>query len=795
MRKDIAFLRELLDANTNAKVTPANSSIMKELDVYKTRCDELTQVLEDFKTKMTQLADINSKKIKDLEDENNRLRRSSNENLVRTSSETNVKKVRELEDEIERLKESRPQEGNSRKIKELEEENERLRRANDSLGRMKQPSSDSNSKRVQELEDELSRTQGVSNRKIKELEDEIQSVKRAEERKNKYLNEDLENLKNSQEALKKTIRDLEDENHRLRRSTGDQGETLRLQTEVERLNGLLKQIEGKSGNLVEENGRLNGRIKELEEIAMNAKVSEDSQRRLEGALSEKEALIAQLTQENEIYKDKLVNATTKIEELNGQLRQKDDQMRSLAVELKKTNEILVKERGDKEIELKRIAEEKDEIEKEIRRLREGRIEHNLNANQESQNLKESVKKLVGEIANLNEAIRKTEQETGAIKSENQSLRDNLRGAAQEIINLKESLKNTQGESEKAAQREIIKLKVVLSEYDERMGKAKEETEAIKRKTRELAEELVHATGRLQDSENRLRMLNEENMRLKDNATLADSSIQRDVIRLKGVVQEGKDENEALKKKMRDLGEELMHAVAHEQELEGKLRMAGAGDENFRRVTQELQMAGQVNEVLKSENIKGLKNNENLQRENNDLKEKLKTLAMEIEEMTQALRMKDGNKGFYEEKLVLLAQELERWKVKSVELGKELDAVRIRLAEADASEFLKKENADLKDKLRKVLGEIEELTQVLRLKDGMIKDFEVRFQGSMNGEIIKLKGIISDYEEKIVLLTQENERLRVKNGDLNKEWEVSRKKLEEIEQNERLNKSKVSKFTR
>ena len=771
---------------------------MKELDVYKTRCDELTEVLEDLKTKMTQLSDTNSKKIKDLEEENNRLRRSSNENLVRSSSETNVKKVRELEDEIERLKESRPQEGNSRKMKELEEENERLRRANDSLGRMKQPASDGNSKKVQELEDELSRTQSVSNKKIKELEDEIQSVKRAEERKNKYLNEDLESMKNSQEALKKTIKDLEDENQRLRRSTGDQGDSMRLQTEVERLNGLLKQIEGKSGNLVEENGRLTGRIKELEEIAMRAKVSEDSQRRLEGALSEKEAVLAQLNQENEIYKDKLVNATTKIEELNGQLRQKDEQMRSLAIELKKTNEILVKERGDKEIELKRIGEEKEEIAKEIGILREGRQEHKLKAVghlEENKNLQETVQKLVGEIGQLNNAIRKTEQETGAIKSENQSLRDNLRGAAQEIINLKESLKNTQGESEKAAQREIIKLKVVLSEYDERMGKAKEETEAIKRKTKELAEELVHATGRLQDSENRLRILNEENMRLKDNATLADSSIQREVIRLKGVVQEGKDENDVLRKKMRDLGEELMHAVAHEQELEGKLRMVGAGDENLRKATQELQMVGQLNEVLKSENMKGLKNIENLQRENSELKEKLKTLVMEIEEMTQALKLKDGNKGFYEEKIVLLAQELERWKVKSVELGKELDAARIRLAEADASEFLKKENADLKAKLRKVLGEIEELTQALRLKDGMIKDFEVRFQGSMNGEIIKLNGIISDYEEKIVLLSQENERLRIKYGDLNKEWELSRNKLEDIERNERLKNSKVSKLTR
>ena len=92
MRKDIQFLRELLDANS--KMSPSNNALLKELDVYKTRCEELTQVVEDFKSKMNLLVDNNNnKKIKELEDENDKLRRNSDSSGVSMRLQTEVDRL------------------------------------------------------------------------------------------------------------------------------------------------------------------------------------------------------------------------------------------------------------------------------------------------------------------------------------------------------------------------------------------------------------------------------------------------------------------------------------------------------------------------------------------------------------------------------------------------------------------------------------------------------------------------------------------------------------------------------
>ena len=240
-----------------------------------------------------------------------------------------------------------------------------------------------------------------------------------------------------------------------------------------------------------------------------------------------------------------------------------------------------------------------------------------------------------------------------------------------------------------------------------------------------------------------------------------------------------------------------------------------------------------------------------------MKEKLKQLINEIEELNQVIRNKDSKihefefklqtsseeiqrtlqlensrlKGVnqdYENKIALLTTELERWRLKSLEISKELDSYRIRIEEFENHErlrisknsfesqtfeqridFLTKENNDCKEKLKKLIMEIEELNQVIRSKDSKIHDFEYKtqissdeLQRSSQIEISKLRGVIHEHEEKIASLTFERERLKSdnrndilvkENSDLKENLRKLILEIDELHQLIRTKDSKIHEF--
>uniref|UniRef100_A0A8C1I396 Coiled-coil domain containing 88C n=1 Tax=Cyprinus carpio carpio TaxID=630221 RepID=A0A8C1I396_CYPCA len=611
-----------------------NQSLSKKLERLQSQLDQEKQTTQDMenlgeelltekqrleKTLETIQAD-KDRQISELEQEKEHLTQAVN-SLRKRAQVNSEARVREVETENRVLHQTISETGS--KLARLEAEKRQVTKELDSFRER--------GERCEELERELARLERVR----EQLQREAASLKigreRAEdlERENATLEQDNRRLKKladtAQNAslrlavLEKDHQQLEEENLEQRRAL----ETLRPAA------ARLAQLQQEHAELEREHEEM---CRTLEELRSQAKRSE----RLEINCSS-------LSQENQRLQQTLDNSTTKIQGLEGELRQNEAEMKDLRRELEGLRqtvtwaEAVEKEKRGMEQELGQVEKEKKQLEKETRRLKQ-QLEVKETALEENCLRLASMEKestaLNKELVRLKEAsgrLKELERENKDLQKQATIDKKTLATLREELVNEKLRVQQQCNELEKLSH-ELEKIglnreKLLQDEHSSEDNKYKileTKIESALKKTLDLREE------KIQSLESRL----EESSSLNQQLRTELSSVKKNL--------------EALKQRQE---EEAAHSEISQQSL-GQDRL-GLNKEKWetehREATAELLK-------LKDRLIDVEKNNAALQTEKNLLKEQLKQLdsqnaqlnAQTLALQKQAASLQEHNTSLYKE---------------------------------------------------------------------------------------------------------------------------------------------------
>uniref|UniRef100_A0A8C2D923 Coiled-coil domain containing 88C n=1 Tax=Cyprinus carpio TaxID=7962 RepID=A0A8C2D923_CYPCA len=611
-----------------------NQSLSKKLERLQSQLDQEKQTTQDMenlgedlltekqrleKTLETIQAD-KDRQISELEQEKEHLTQAVN-SLRKRAQVNSEARVREVETENRVLHQTISETGS--KLARLEAEKRQVTKELDSFRER--------GERCEELERELARLERVR----EQLQREAASLKigseRAEdlERENATLEQDNRRLKKladtAQNAslrlavLEKDHQQLEEENLEQRRAL----ETLRPAA------ARLAQLQQEHAELEREHEEM---CRTLEELRSQAKRSE----RLEINCSS-------LSQENQRLQQTLDNSTTKIQGLEGELRQNEAEMKDLRRELEGLRqtvtraEAVEKEKRGMEQELGQVEKEKKQLEKETRRLKQ-QLEVKETALEENCLRLASMEKestaLNRELVRLKEAsgrLKELERENKDLQKQATIDKKTLATLREELVNEKLRVQQQCNELEKLSH-ELEKIglnreKLLQEEHSSEDNKYKileTKIESALKKTLDLREE------KIQSLESRL----EESSSLNQQLRTELSSVKKNL--------------EALKQRQE---EEAAHSEISQQSL-GQDRL-GLNKEKWetehREATAELLK-------LKDRLIDVEKNNAALQTEKNLLKEQLKQLdsqnaqlnAQTLALQKQAASLQEHNTSLYKE---------------------------------------------------------------------------------------------------------------------------------------------------
>uniref|UniRef100_A0A8C2H7U1 Coiled-coil domain containing 88C n=1 Tax=Cyprinus carpio TaxID=7962 RepID=A0A8C2H7U1_CYPCA len=479
-----------------------NQSLSKKLERLQSQLDQEKQTTQDMenlgedlltekqrleKTLETIQAD-KDRQISELEQEKEHLTQAVN-SLRKRAQVNSEARVREVETENRVLHQTISETGS--KLARLEAEKRQVTKELDSFRER--------GERCEELERELARLERVR----EQLQREAASLKigseRAEdlERENATLEQDNRRLKKladtAQNAslrlavLEKDHQQLEEENLEQRRAL----ETLRPAA------ARLAQLQQEHAELEREHEEM---CRTLEELRSQAKRSE----RLEINCSS-------LSQENQRLQQTLDNSTTKIQGLEGELRQNEAEMKDLRRELEGLRqtvtraEAVEKEKRGMEQELGQVEKEKKQLEKETRRLKQ-QLEVKETALEENCLRLASMEK---ESTALNRELVRLKEASGRLKElerENKDLQKQATIDKKTLATLRE---------EEAAHSEISQQSL----GQDRLGLNKEKWET---EHREATAELLKLKDRLIDVEKNNAALQTEKNLLKEQLKQLDS---------------------------------------------------------------------------------------------------------------------------------------------------------------------------------------------------------------------------------------------------------------------------------
>uniref|UniRef100_A0A8C1FSD3 Coiled-coil domain containing 88C n=1 Tax=Cyprinus carpio carpio TaxID=630221 RepID=A0A8C1FSD3_CYPCA len=600
----------LISLDQEKQTTQDMENLGEELLTEKQRLEKTLETIQADK----------DRQISELEQEKEHLTQAVN-SLRKRAQVNSEARVREVETENRVLHQTISETGS--KLARLEAEKRQVTKELDSFRER--------GERCEELERELARLERVR----EQLQREAASLKigreRAEdlERENATLEQDNRRLKKladtAQNAslrlavLEKDHQQLEEENLEQRRAL----ETLRPAA------ARLAQLQQEHAELEREHEEM---CRTLEELRSQAKRSE----RLEINCSS-------LSQENQRLQQTLDNSTTKIQGLEGELRQNEAEMKDLRRELEGLRqtvtwaEAVEKEKRGMEQELGQVEKEKKQLEKETRRLKQ-QLEVKETALEENCLRLASMEKestaLNKELVRLKEAsgrLKELERENKDLQKQATIDKKTLATLREELVNEKLRVQQQCNELEKLSH-ELEKIglnreKLLQDEHSSEDNKYKileTKIESALKKTLDLREE------KIQSLESRL----EESSSLNQQLRTELSSVKKNL--------------EALKQRQE---EEAAHSEISQQSL-GQDRL-GLNKEKWetehREATAELLK-------LKDRLIDVEKNNAALQTEKNLLKEQLKQLdsqnaqlnAQTLALQKQAASLQEHNTSLYKE---------------------------------------------------------------------------------------------------------------------------------------------------
>ncbi|XP_016150208.1 protein Daple [Sinocyclocheilus grahami] len=611
-----------------------NQSLSKKLERLQSQLDQEKQTTQDMenlgeellkekqgleKTLVTIQAD-KDRQISELEQEKEHLTQAVN-SLRKRAQVNSEARVREVETENRILHQTISETGG--KLARLEAEKRQVTKELDSLHER--------GERCEELERELARLERVR----EQLQREVASLKIGSERtealecENATLEQDNRRLKKladtAQNAslrlavLEKDHQQLEEENLEQRRAL----ETLRPAA------ARLAQLQQEHAELEREHEEM---CRTLEELRSQAKRSE----RLEINCSS-------LSQENQRLQQTLDNSATKIQGLEGELRQNEAEMKDLRRELEGLRQMVTwaeaveKEKRGMEQELGQVEKEKKQLEKETRRLKQ-QLEVKETAMEENCLRLASMEKestaLNRELVRLKEAserLKELERENKDLQKQATIDKKTLATLREELVNEKLRVQQQCNELEKLSH-ELEKIglnrdKLLQEEHsceDNKYKILETKIESALKKTLDLREE------KIQSLESRL----EESSSLNQQLRTELSTVKKNL--------------EALKQRQE---EEAAHSEISQQSL-GQDRL-GSNKEKWetehRETTAELLK-------LKDRLIDVEKNNAALQTEKNLLKEQLKQLdsqnaqlyAQTLALQKQAASLQEHNTSLHKE---------------------------------------------------------------------------------------------------------------------------------------------------
>uniref|UniRef100_A0A672T2R0 HOOK N-terminal domain-containing protein n=1 Tax=Sinocyclocheilus grahami TaxID=75366 RepID=A0A672T2R0_SINGR len=604
-----------------------NQSLSKKLDQEKQTTQDMENLGEELlkekqgleKTLVTIQAD-KDRQISELEQEKEHLTQAVN-SLRKRAQVNSEARVREVETENRILHQTISETGG--KLARLEAEKRQVTKELDSLHER--------GERCEELERELARLERVR----EQLQREVASLKIGSERtealecENATLEQDNRRLKKladtAQNAslrlavLEKDHQQLEEENLEQRRAL----ETLRPAA------ARLAQLQQEHAELEREHEEM---CRTLEELRSQAKRSE----RLEINCSS-------LSQENQRLQQTLDNSATKIQGLEGELRQNEAEMKDLRRELEGLRQMVTwaeaveKEKRGMEQELGQVEKEKKQLEKETRRLKQ-QLEVKETAMEENCLRLASMEKestaLNRELVRLKEAserLKELERENKDLQKQATIDKKTLATLREELVNEKLRVQQQCNELEKLSH-ELEKIglnrdKLLQEEHsceDNKYKILETKIESALKKTLDLREE------KIQSLESRL----EESSSLNQQLRTELSTVKKNL--------------EALKQRQE---EEAAHSEISQQSL-GQDRL-GSNKEKWetehRETTAELLK-------LKDRLIDVEKNNAALQTEKNLLKEQLKQLdsqnaqlyAQTLALQKQAASLQEHNTSLHKE---------------------------------------------------------------------------------------------------------------------------------------------------
>uniref|UniRef100_A0A671QNG5 Protein Daple-like n=1 Tax=Sinocyclocheilus anshuiensis TaxID=1608454 RepID=A0A671QNG5_9TELE len=604
-----------------------NQSLSKKLDQEKQTTQDMENLGEELlnekqrleKTLETTQAD-KDRQISELEQEKEHLTQAVN-SLRKRAQVNNEARVREVETENRVLHQTISETGS--KLARLEAEKRQATKELDSLHER--------GERCEELERELARLERVR----EQLQREAASLKigsertEALERENATLEQDNRRLKKladtAQNAslrlavLEKDHQQLEEENLEQQRAL----ETLRPAA------ARLAQLQQEHAELEREHEEM---CRTLEELRSQAKRSE----RLEINCSS-------LSQENQRLQQTLDNSATKIQGLEGELRQNEAEMKDLRRELEGLRqtvtwaEAVEKEKRGMEQELGQVEKEKKQLEKETRRLKQ-QLEVKETALEENCLRLASMEKestaLNRELVRLKEAsgrLKELERENKDLQKQATIDKKTLATLREELVNEKLRVQQQCNELEKLSH-ELEKIglnreKLLQEEHsceDNKYKILETKIESALKKTLDLREE------KIQSLESRL----EESSSLNQQLRTELSTVKKNL--------------EALKQRQE---EEAAHSEISQQSL-GQDRL-GSNKEKW-----ETEHREATSELLKLKDrlIDVEKNNAALQTEKNLLKEQLKQLdsqnaqlyAQTLALQKQAASLQEHNTSLHKE---------------------------------------------------------------------------------------------------------------------------------------------------
>ena len=385
-----------------------------------------------------------------------------------------------------------------------------------------------------------------------------------------------------------------------------------------------------------------------------------------------------------------------------------------------------------------------------------------------ENLQHSDSPIKSEVYKLKSVISEYEEKLAQISSENERLRLRIKESENQFVSLHEEIDSLQ------------KLKLQSSQLQDLLS----ENNSLKEKLRRLVVEIEELSASLRLKESKIEDLE---FKFRGNAAEIERTSQNEIIRLKSVISESEERNLRMSKDFENYRQEREKQEKAKKSLHSEIQNFEQENENLKRNTKELATElMHTSEKLREIELKFRLVTEENQRIKENLQQAGSPIKSEVNKLNSVI-------SEYEEKLAQISTENERLRLRI----KESESQRISLQSSELQN-LSNENNNLKEKLRKLIVEIEELSTSLRLKDSKIQELEFRFKGNADEiernsqwEISRLKTSIADYEQKIVLLTQEMEKWRIASQDRNKELENYRIRLEEIDSQEKLKKMRVS----